>query len=216
MGWEIPKLQWLLGWSCCVWSSLFRVNPLCSAGNAYKAPFSICILSHHKRINSPLFPSLSEVDVDSDTEVHRWEFEIHQWESLLLLQSMELEKKGSQVFLNQDTLGQAHKAGATFRQASLVAQWWKGDAGSIPGLERSPGEGNGDPLQYSCLENSTDGGAWRATVHGVVRVGHDWAAKHTHTPPSDTGGSCLHWADRFALSFSCCLHMRKGWQHKCF
>ena len=98
------------------------MNPLCSAGNAYKAPFSICILSHHKRTNSPLFPSLSEVDVDSDTEVHRWEFEIHQWESLLLLQSMELEKKGSQVFLNQDTLGQAHKAGATFRQASLVAQ----------------------------------------------------------------------------------------------
>ena len=37
----------------------------------------------------------------------------------------------------------------------------------IPGLGRSPGEGNGYPLQYSCLENSTDRGAWRATVHGV-------------------------------------------------
>ena len=35
-----------------------------------------------------------------------------------------------------------------------------GDPGSIPGLERSPGEGNGNPLQYSCLENPTDGGAW--------------------------------------------------------
>ena len=67
MGWKIPKLQWLLGWSCCVWSSLFRVNPLCSAGNAYKAPFPIYILSHQKRINSPLFPSLKEVDVDSDS-----------------------------------------------------------------------------------------------------------------------------------------------------
>jgi len=41
-----------------------------------------------------------------------------------------------------------------------------GDAGLIPGLGRSPGEGNGSPLQYSCLENSMDGGAWRATVDG--------------------------------------------------
>ena len=40
-----------------------------------------------------------------------------------------------------------------------------GDAGSIPGLGRSPGEGNGCPLQDSCLENSRDGGAWRPTVH---------------------------------------------------
>ena len=42
-----------------------------------------------------------------------------------------------------------------------------GDPGSIPGLGRSPGEGNGNPLQYSCLENSMDGGAWQVTVHGV-------------------------------------------------
>ena len=39
-----------------------------------------------------------------------------------------------------------------------------GDPGSIPGLKRSPGEGNSNPLQYSCLENSIDRGAWRATV----------------------------------------------------
>ena len=44
-----------------------------------------------------------------------------------------------------------------------------GDSGSIPGLERLPGEGNGDPLQYSFLENSMDTGAWRATVHGVAK-----------------------------------------------
>ena len=44
-----------------------------------------------------------------------------------------------------------------------------GDLGSIPGLERSPGEGNGTPLQYSFLENSMDGGAWWATVHGVPK-----------------------------------------------
>ena len=44
-----------------------------------------------------------------------------------------------------------------------------GDSGSIPGSGRSPGEGNGNPLQYSCLENPMDGGAWLATVHGVAK-----------------------------------------------
>ena len=48
-----------------------------------------------------------------------------------------------------------------------------GDMGSIPGLGRSLGGGNGNPLQYSCLENPTDRGAWKATFHGVERVGHD-------------------------------------------
>ena len=56
--------------------------------------------------------------------------------------------------------------------------WWlsdkesacqAGDAGSIPGLGRSPGEGNGNLLQYSCLGNAMDRGAWRATVHGVAK-----------------------------------------------
>ena len=44
-----------------------------------------------------------------------------------------------------------------------------GDLGLIPGLGRSPGEGNGNPLQYSCLENPMDGGAWWATIHGVAK-----------------------------------------------
>ena len=44
-----------------------------------------------------------------------------------------------------------------------------GDPGSIPGSGRSPEEGNGNPLQYSCLENSMDRGAWRVTVHGVAK-----------------------------------------------
>ena len=43
------------------------------------------------------------------------------------------------------------------------------DEGSFPGSGRSPGEGNGNPLQYSCLENPMDRGAWWATVHGVVK-----------------------------------------------
>ena len=45
--------------------------------------------------------------------------------------------------------------------------------GSIPESRRSPREGSGNPLQYSCLENPMDRGAWRATGHGVKRVGHD-------------------------------------------
>ena len=44
-----------------------------------------------------------------------------------------------------------------------------GDPGSIPGLGRSPGEGNGNPLQYSCLENPTVREAWQATAHRVVK-----------------------------------------------
>ena len=52
-----------------------------------------------------------------------------------------------------------------------------GDPGSIPGSERSLGEGNDNPLQYSCLENPVGRGAWRATVHEVTRVRHDLATK---------------------------------------
>ena len=45
-----------------------------------------------------------------------------------------------------------------------------GDSGSNPGSGRFPGEGNGNPLQYSCLENSMDRGTWKATVHGVTNL----------------------------------------------
>ena len=73
-----------------------------------------------------------------------------------------------------------------------------GDAGSIPGLGRFPGEGKGNPLQYSLLENPTDRGAWWATVHGV-RVGHTTATKTTlpleRNPPANAGdlGLNLRW-----------------------
>ena len=50
-----------------------------------------------------------------------------------------------------------------------VSACYAGDLGSIPGSGRSPGEGNGNPCQYSCLENPMDGGAWWATVHGVTQ-----------------------------------------------
>ena len=52
-----------------------------------------------------------------------------------------------------------------------------GDPGSIPGLGRVSAEGNGNPLQYSCLGSPMDRGAWQATVHGVTRVGHNLVTK---------------------------------------
>ena len=60
----------------------------------------------------------------------------------------------------------------------------KHDKGSISGLGRSPGEGNGNPCQYSCLENPMDSGAWRATVHGIAESRTQLSAhaqKHAHT-----------------------------------
>ena len=61
-------------------------------------------------------------------------------------------------------------------RAFLAAQWMvknlpanERDTSLIPGLERSPGEGNGNLLQYSCLENSMDRKAWQAIVHGVKK-----------------------------------------------
>ena len=69
----------------------------------------------------------------------------------------------------------------TLPWTSLVAQMVKvsvynaGDLGLVPGLGRFPGEGNGNPLQYSCLENPMDGGTWcRLLSMGLQRVGHDW------------------------------------------
>ena len=59
----------------------------------------------------------------------------------------------------------------TFLGGSEVkaSAWNVGDPGSILGLGRSPGEGNGNPLQYFCLENPMDRGAWQATVHTVAK-----------------------------------------------
>ena len=65
-----------------------------------------------------------------------------------------------------------------------------GDPGSIPGLGRSPGEGNSNPLQYSCLENPLDGGAWQATVHGVAKSQtrpSDFASPHLRVSSQFTG-----------------------------
>ena len=61
-----------------------------------------------------------------------------------------------------------------FGSDSKVSVYNAGDLGSIPGSGKFPGEGNGNPLQYSCLENPMDGGAWcRLLSMGSQRVGHD-------------------------------------------
>ena len=71
-----------------------------------------------------------------------------------------------------------------------------GDKGSIPGWGRSPRGGHGNPLQYSCLENPMDRGAWRATVYGVTksRTGLKWLSKHVYTGwyNSPEGGRSYH------------------------
>ena len=62
-------------------------------------------------------------------------------------------------------LDKLHPGGSDGKESACNAE----DLGSIPELERSPGEGNGNPLQYSCLENPMGREAWWATVHGVAK-----------------------------------------------
>ena len=67
-----------------------------------------------------------------------------------------------------------------FHLSSLSVQELQRDTGSIPGSGRSPGEGNGNPLQHSCLENPMDRGAWWATVHRVTES-RAWLSDCVHT-----------------------------------
>ena len=81
-------------------------------------------------------------------------------------------------------LGLGFPGGSDSKESACNA----GDPDSIPGSGRNPGEGNGYPLQYSCLENFIDRGAWRATVLGVTKR-HNWAT-NTFT--------CLQWLCSFS------------------
>ena len=82
-----------------------------------------------------------------------------------------------------------------------------GDLGLIPGLGRSPGEGNDNPLQYSCLENPMNRGAWQSTVDGVARVGHDLATKPP-PPPWVLGPG---WGLMQKVGASSTQNCRNGW-----
>ena len=79
------------------------------------------------------------------------------------------KKLGTLILLDKMRISDFRSLGFPHRSVSKESACNAGDAGSIPGLGRSPGEGNGNPLQYSCLENPIDRGAWRATVHGVAK-----------------------------------------------
>ena len=70
-----------------------------------------------------------------------------------------------QVYFRRDTIIQYFPGGSDSKSSVYNV----GDLGSIPGSGRSPGEGNGNPRQYYCLENPMDGGAWWVTVHGVAK-----------------------------------------------
>ena len=85
-----------------------------------------------------------------------------------------------------------------------------GDLGLIPGSGRSSGEGNGNPLQYSCLENPTDKGAWRATVHGIARICHNlvikppWRSYHPRKLPLPFSIECR------SISLERCMNLLKS------
>ena len=91
-----------------------------------------------------------------------------------------LGRKASEIFYYIFSFALIYKfyplfSTCTFYEYSLVARMGKkspckvADLGLIPGLRRSPGGGHGNPLQYSCLENPMDRGAWWAAVHGIIK-----------------------------------------------
>jgi len=87
------------------------------------------------------------------------------------LQSMGSQRAGHDLVTKQQQLALAYLPFKGFPGGSVGKEFAcnVGDLGSIPGSGRSPAERNGNPLQYSCLENSKDRGAWWATVHGVTK-----------------------------------------------
>ena len=88
------------------------------------------------------------------------------------LQSMGSQRVGHDWVTKHNTAQHTHY-GLPWWSGGKESAWNAGDPGSIPDWERSLGEGNGYPLQYSCLENPVNRGTWCATVHGVT-VRHDW------------------------------------------
>ena len=129
---------------------------------------------------------------------------LHHWESELCCEPYRIQ--GHQPFLDLQPLAATLSEGfflwklcsQTSLVVSLMAQWirilltvqemWV----QFLSWEDSPGEGNGNPLQYSCLGNPMDGGVWRATVHGLSRVGRDSPTQQqTIQPFWITADTCL-------------------------
>ena len=130
--------------------------------------------------STPGFPVHYQLPELTQTEVHRVSdaiqpshplsppsppaFNLSQHHGLLFGQSKQGKQGQSQCAKSLDQ-GMGFPGGSEDKASACNA----GDLGSIPGLGRSPGEGNGNPFQYSCLKNPMDRGAWRATVHGVAK-----------------------------------------------
>ena len=103
-------------------------------------------------------------------------------ERLHFLFSLSCIGEGNDTPLQYSCLENPRDGGAWWAAVYGVSQSWTrlkqlsssssaGDLGSVPGSGRSPGERNGYPLQYSCLENSMDRGAWQATIHRITKSG---------------------------------------------
>ena len=90
---------------------------------------------------------------------------------VITLLFMIAKRKGTINVNNENSLNKGDEMGFPGASHGKEPTCNVGDPDSVPGLGRSPGEGNGNPLQYSCLENSMDRGAWQATVHRVAKSG---------------------------------------------
>ena len=98
--------------------------------------------------------------------MRKYQLGIYQWSYLFkntLIAHLPLEIYKLSKIIKTSTLYFPH--GSDSKESAYNV----GDQGSVPGSGRSPGEENGTPLQYSCLENSMDGGAWWATAHSVAK-----------------------------------------------
>jgi len=90
------------------------------------------------------------------------------------------------------------ESGLLFSSVSKESAWSAGELSSIPGSGRSSGEGNGSPLQYTCLENPMDRRTWRASVHGVTRIGHELTTKPPPTTEAeDIRKSCQEYTELY-------------------
>ena len=106
---------------------------------------------------------------------------------MVLLTEMEKEQVGKEI--KRSTLhctGQASQVALVVKNLPASAGDVR-DVSSIPGLGRSPGEGHGNPLRYSCLENPMDRGAWLAMVHSVAKSQTRLKQLRTHTWASEFG-----------------------------
>ena len=97
---------------------------------------------------------------------------------------------GIEILHLKSTSSKFHLLNCYSYKLSMELSWWlrhkesackSGGTGLIPGLGRSPGEGNSNPLQYSCLEHPMDRGVWRAIVHGVTKSRTRLSSKHAGT-----------------------------------